>query len=56
MFTKEALALTIHDIDLKNKRLNIHRTLTTYEKGNIIIGIKVLSDFLIFMFVKNISY
>lgn len=36
----EALALTIHDIDLKNKRLNIHRTLTTDEKGNIIMGNK----------------
>ena len=34
----EALALTTHDIDLKNKRLNIHRTLTTDEKGNIIMG------------------
>lgn len=36
----EALALTTHDIDLKNKRLNISRTLTTDEKGNIIMGNK----------------
>ena len=36
----ESLALTTHDIDLKNKRLNISRTLTTDEKGNIIMWIK----------------
>lgn len=34
----EALALTIHDIDLKNKRMNIHRTLTTDENNAIIMG------------------
>ena len=34
----EALALTTHDIDLKHKRLNVHRTLTTDENGAIIMG------------------
>ncbi len=34
----ETLALTTHDIDLQHKRMNIHRTLTTDEKGNIIMG------------------
>ena len=33
----EALALTTHDIDLKNKKINIHRTLTTDENGTIIM-------------------
>lgn len=36
----EALALTTHDIDLQHKRINIHRTLTTDETGNIIMGNK----------------
>ena len=36
----EALAISTHDIDLKNKRINIHRTLTTDEKGNVIMGNK----------------
>ena len=36
----EVLALTTHDIDLKNERLNISRTLTTDEKGNIIMANK----------------
>ena len=36
----ETLALTIHDIDLKNKRLNVHRTLTTDENNAIIMGNK----------------
>ena len=34
----EALALTTHDIDLKHKRVNIHRTLTTDENGAVIMG------------------
>lgn len=34
----ETLALTMHDIDLKNKRINIHRTLTTDENNSIIMG------------------
>ena len=34
----ETLALTTHDIDLKNKRINIHRTLTTDENNSIIMG------------------
>lgn len=34
----EALAITTHDIDLQNRKLNVHRTLTTDEKGNFIMG------------------
>ena len=34
----EALALTTHDIDLKNRRMNIHRTLTTDENNAVIMG------------------
>jgi len=34
----EALALTTHDIDLQNKLLNVHRTLTMDETGNPIMG------------------
>ena len=34
----EALALTTHDIDLKNKKMNVHRTLTTDENGAVIMG------------------
>lgn len=36
----EALALTINDIDLKDRKIYIHRTLSTDEKGNIIMGNK----------------
>lgn len=36
----EALALTTHDIDLKRKKMNIHRTLTTDENNAIIMGNK----------------
>lgn len=36
----EALALTTHDIDLRTKRINIHRTLTTDENNLIIMGNK----------------
>lgn len=36
----EALALTTHDIDLQNKKINIHRTLTTDENNAIIMGNK----------------
>lgn len=36
----EALALTIHDIDLRNNRVNVHRTLTTDENSNVIMGNK----------------
>lgn len=36
----EALALTTHDIDLKNKRIYVHRTLTRDLKGNAIMGNK----------------
>ena len=39
----EVLALTTHDIDLRNKRIDIHRTLTTDEKGHIIMGNKTKS-------------
>ncbi len=34
----EVSALTIHDIDLKNKRLNIYRTLTTDDDNHVIMG------------------
>ncbi len=36
----ETLALSTHDIDLQHKRMNVHRTLTTDEKGNVIMGNK----------------
>ena len=36
----EALALTINDIDLKYKKVNIHRTLTTDENNAVIMGNK----------------
>lgn len=36
----EALALTTHDIDLKHKKMNIHRTLTTDGNNAIIMGNK----------------
>ena len=36
----EALALTMNDIDLKYKRVNIHRTLTTDENNAVIMGNK----------------
>lgn len=36
----EVLALSNYDIDLKNRKVNIHRTLTTDEKGNTIMGNK----------------
>lgn len=36
----EALALTTHDIDLKHKKMDIHRTLTTDENNAIIMGNK----------------
>lgn len=34
----ETLALTTHDVDLHNKKLNIHRTLSTDENGAIIMN------------------
>ena len=34
----EALALTMHDVDLKNKRIRVHRTLTTDEYNAVIMG------------------
>ncbi len=36
----ETLALTTHNIDLKHKKVNIHRTLTTDENNAIIMGNK----------------
>ena len=36
----EALALATYDIDLENKKVNIHRTLTTDKKGHIKMGNK----------------
>ena len=35
-----SLALSIYDIDLKNKKMNIHRTLTTDENNAVIMGNK----------------
>ena len=34
----ETLELTTHDIDLKNKKIKIHRTLTTDENNSVIMG------------------
>ena len=34
----EVLALTMHDVDLKNKRIRVHRTLTTDENNAVIMG------------------
>lgn len=34
----EALALTLHDIDLKHKRINVQKTLTTDENNAVIMG------------------
>ena len=36
----ETLALSTHDINLQNKKINVHRTLSTDERGNIIMGNK----------------
>lgn len=36
----KALAITIHDIDLKHKKININKTLTTDEVGGVIMGNK----------------
>ena len=36
----ETLALSTHDIDLQNKKINVHRTLSTDERGNVIMGNK----------------
>lgn len=36
----ETLALTTHDIDLHNKRMRVHRTLTTDENNSVIMGNK----------------
>lgn len=36
----EASALSTHDIDLKNKKMNIHRTLSTDANWNVIMGNK----------------
>ena len=34
----EVLALTTHDIDLRSKKINVHRTLTTDENNAVIMG------------------
>lgn len=62
----EALALTTHDVDLKNKQLNVHRTLTTDENGAVIMGkstktyagkrILPIPDFLIPYFIEQMNY
>lgn len=36
----ETLALSAHDIDLQSRKMNIHKTLTIDENGNIIMGNK----------------
>lgn len=36
----EVLALSTHDIDLKNKKINVHKTLTTDKNRNIVMGNK----------------
>ena len=36
----ETLALTTHDIDLEHKKINVHRTITTDECNNFIMGNK----------------
>lgn len=36
----EALALSTHDIDLQHKKINVHRTLSIDEIGNVIMGNK----------------
>lgn len=61
----EALALSTHDIDIQNKKLNIHRTLTTDENGNFIMGNKTktyagkrilpIPDFLIPYFIEQMN-
>lgn len=61
----EALALATHDVDLQNKKLNVHRTLTTDENGNFIMGNKTktyagkrllpIPDFLIPYFMEQMK-
>lgn len=61
----EALAITTHDIDLANKKLNVHRTLTTDEKGCPIMGSRTktysgkrvlpIPDFLIPYFIEQMN-
>lgn len=61
----EALALDTHSVDLHNKKLNVHRTLTTDEKGNIIMANKTktyagkrilpIPDFLIPYFIEQMK-
>ncbi len=62
----EALALSIHDIDLQHKQLNIHRTLTTDENGAVIMGkstktyagkrVLPIPDFLIPFFIEQMRF
>ncbi len=61
----EASALSIYDVDLKNKRLNVHRTLSTDKNKNIIMGNKTktysgkrilpIPDFLLPYFIEQIN-
>ena len=62
----EALALTTHDVDLKNKQVNVHRTLTTDENGAVIMGkstktyagkrVLPIPDFLIPYFIEQMKF
>lgn len=62
----ETLALTTHDVDLHNRKLNIHRTLSTDENGAIIMSnqpktyagnrILPIPAFLMPYFIEQINY
>ena len=61
----EALALTCHDVDLHNKLLNVHRTITKDESGNPIMGkstktyagkrVLPIPDFMIPVFIEQMK-
>ena len=62
----ETLALSIHDVDLHNKQVNIHRSLTTDENGAVIMGkstktyagkrVLPIPDFLIPYFIEQMKF
>ena len=62
----EALALSIHDVDLQHKQVNIHRTLTTDENGAVIMGkstktyagkrVLPIPDFLLPYFIEQMRF
>ena len=61
----EVLALTTHDVDLKHKKVNIHRTLTTNKNRNVVMGNKTktysgkrilpISEFLLPYFIEQMQ-